>query len=496
MELIVDGSPVLPADVQLIDIGCDTVILHDVAKQMLYINAHMKDYKPPKKDKKKEEEFKKQMTAILKVVSHNADKQCVLMADANTQFLVRGESLTAYSKEPEAGEDVGPTNSLTFELPGISAVIATEPTSFKMRGPHTAQTNKILRPVNAVIDHVVGFNGVRFVSTAVYTLNGRGLLTLVSDQTTLTTMPNCIADHALVVSTAADGTCFGTLNIKGGNKEDQAWAEFVPAKFYDFFSHPAVKALIIEHLLPSAFSGYAFKANEPVQEQLLAADFLSKPRSDIYNINLANDVTPHLEVTADGSILVERAGRAPFALKKAGDHYVVDGELDPSLGAWVDLVSNELKNKEVEEFFLTKGYRLYNFWHAVQNNTDATPFAGMTLKSVFEEWFAAYQGGKVTIAEMIRQAKALAPTLSVVAIQEMPPLADEIIAEINALGGCKIFVHDSVMSVTKEGKTKMCVTKGAIVVFGGRGGRRSNGSRRRARGRRNGSRRKVRRSRI
>ena len=455
IEVITDGHPLLNG-VKIASIGCDTVILFHSSYNTLYINAHLKDYKPG------DAKFPGQMAAILTIVSGNKDKQVVLMGDTNSQFVIDGNSFLVYSKNlPALPAKADKFQRFTME-DGVtlSGIISELPTSNKMRSPHTAQLDKSLVKVKASIDHVLTFNGNKVIKTAAYVLNDSGELTLVGNADTMTTSPVSIADHALVVSKMADASSIGTLNIKGGDPEDKAWAEFVPQSFLDSFDSLVLKARLDE-LLTESFTGFTLA-------EIKAPDFTSKPRMSILDINLPNSVAPFVEI--DGENINVTSSENTYILSKQTDVYLCDTELTPEI-SWIKDLLKDLNVKPKEEntssrdvrrtFFLEKGHKLLNYWHKVQNDTTDLG-NGNTLSSIYDSWFTLSQT-KVSIGEMIKQAKRLHPELKVMGIQELPlNLADAmpIIREIEATVQCKIYYTPEELNLGKD-----CKTRGGIIVF-------------------------------
>lgn len=471
MNVVIDGDAML-GGVQVDSIGCDTVILFDSASNTIYICGHLKDYKPGNGGA-----FEGQMAALLKIVNTNKDKKCIFMADANTQFVVSGKSLFAYSKDATEM----PLDSISyarFDMEDgvvVSSVSSKFPTSNKARGVHTAQLDKSFKKITAVIDHVLVFNGEPVVSTAALTLAvDSAKLTLIKDSKTPTTSPISIADHALVVSTTVDNNSYGTLNIKGGDTADKAWAEFIPLGLIEFFDSEAVQKRLTE-LLVEAFPGL---------ELAKVKKSLSKPRMRIFDINLSNDVAPSVAVTGT-TITVLSAGKT-FILTLSGDTYVCEQEDE----VWLPTLLSDLNIKKEDKglpepclerrrFFIDIGHKLLNYWAKVQNDT-ADLGGGANLSSKYAEW-EKLSTNKVPISEMVKQARELYPNLKVLSIQEFPRNMSEaqpLISEIEAAGACKIYLMSSDLD--------KCQTRGGIAVFlpkSGGGGRRSlkrGGSRRRS----------------
>jgi hypothetical protein len=455
IELVTDGHPLLNG-VKIASIGCDTVILFHSSYNTLYINAHLKDYKPG------DAKFPGQMTAILTIISGNKDKQVVLMGDTNSQFAIDANAFSVYSKNlPALPAKADKFQRFAMEEGvTLSGIISELPTSNKMRGPHTAQLDKSLIKVKASIDHILTFNGNKVTKTSAYVLNESSELTLVTNADTMTTSPVSIADHALVISKMADASSVGTLNIKGGDPEDKAWAEFVPQSFLDSFDSLILKARLDE-LLTESFTGFTLA-------EIKAPDFTSKPRMSILDINLPNTVAPVVEI--DNENINISSSENTYILSKQSDVYVCDTELTPEI-SWLKDLLKDLNVKPKEEntssrdvrrtFFLEKGYKLLNYWHNVQN--DKTDLGnGKTLSEIYDSWFTLSQT-KVSIGEMIKQAKRLHPELKIMGIQELPlslAEASPIIREIEALAQCKIYYTPEEINLGKD-----CKTRGGILVF-------------------------------
>lgn len=440
-SIIEDGNAILNG-VKNTDIGCDTVILHEA--DTLYICAHLKDYKPG------QDKFVKQMKAILSIVGSNRDKKCILMMDANTQFKLNA-TLDAFSKDPDVKEPY------TFDLPtDISAMISEFPTSNKIRGPHTAQIDKSLKSVKAIIDHIFLFNGKEtIVKTKAYTLDNDGDLKEITNHDTPTTSPSSIADHAFVISTTSSGISYGNLNIKGGNAEDQAWAEFIPYQYVPFFTSTAVKNRL-DVLLQTAF-------DQTSLANVKKSGYTSTPRFSLFDINLPNNMVPRIEIV-DKDIYIIR-GEEICVLKKQGA-YTAEGTVS-GLEEWIDQLLKELTKPAVEEFFLSKGHKLLNYWYLVQ--TDTEPLEGKTLKNVYEEWYTK-STVKKTIGDMILMAKKSNPSLRIISIQELPNdgrAAQAVLDDIKRKNpSCELYHRDLPLSGD-------CVTAGAILTFPSNGGRRS-----------------------
>ena len=431
MKLINDGDPILNGE-SVFAMGTDTVILLNVLGNILYICAHLKDYKPLEDAKGA---FTKQLNSILNVVNFNKDKQIILMFDANTQFEIKDNSIFAFSKSNEKDRK----EFLLQSGITISGFISSVPTSNKMRGPHTAQLNKMLDPVTATIDHVIVFNGPKVVDTKSYVLDSNGNLKEIVDSITLTTSPNSIVDHALVVSTNEKGESYASLNIKGGDLEDKAWAEFIPQTYYNFFNNPIVTAQLDE-LLTNAFNIYI--------GIIKSKNFLSTPRCKIFDINLSNKLIPSIVIHDENTVHVYTTPTKYIIISKNQSGQFVNTS---ETNEWINIFVQDLNNPECRQFMLERGYKLLNFWYDVQNDKTVL-IDNMSLSSVYDEWRQSTTK-KVSIAEMVRLAKANHPNLRVISLQEMPKdeTAEKIIEGIDGV---------TFMSSNAPGSTR-----GAIIVF-------------------------------
>ena len=462
MELIRDGNPILHG-VTTRSIGSDTVILFDTSENTIFIDAHLKEFKPPDPKKPKPDEFSAQMNNILKIITENSDKQFVLMMDANTQFIIEGGQIIAYSKDAKAYVS-GETPVVQFTLEGSRATVqsipSAFPTSYKMRGAHTAQLDKSLKPVKAIIDHIMIFNSLAEVTaTDIFVLNSAKELQKVQDENTATTSPVSIADHALVISTTELGT-YGTLNIKGGNTEDKAWAEFVPKEYFEFFM--ANKGLLTRDMLRAAFPESVFPDIPK----------LSSPRCGIFDINLPNELTP--SVTVEGTTMHIMGDGTDAVLTNTGDQYEITGTVNSALSEWMSILLNDLNElnpdpkikdedkirlrEEKRRFLLEKGYALLNYWQIVQTNEPT--------RSVYDTWYRA-STDKVPISAMVAKAKAANPLLKVLAIQELPKMLEDcskLVKEIEAATPCTVYYHDDAVIEP---------TRGGIIAFHSTGGKRT-----------------------
>lgn len=448
-SLISNGDAILVGET-LQSIGSDTVILFNLLLNTLYICTHLKDFK---KGEDATGAFTKQMTSILNVVTNNKDKQIFLMMDANTQFKLDGNNIWVYSKD---AKDPNKKFSVPEDI-RVSAKIASVPTSNKMRGPHTAQLNKSLEPVTAIIDHILVFNSHQVVHTEAYTLGSNKLLSVVKDNQQLTTDPSSIVDHAFVISTLTNGDSYGSFNIKGGITSDQAWAEFIPQKYYDFFTNPEVVGRLDTLLLE------AFKDKNMDLANIKMPNFVSKPRSPIFDINLSNDNVPHLTILEDGKKikLVTSYQVYNLSLNENNNYFLesclIKTTIPTEMTDWITVLLGEL-NSERQSFILDKGYMLLNYWYKVQ--TDTVPLVdGKSLGQIYYDWYYQQSTGKVPISDMIRMAKELNPNLRVISLQEMPKddnKAKGIIEQIKFYyPSAKVFMVNS-----PTGNTS-----GAIVIF-------------------------------
>jgi hypothetical protein len=454
MEHVKNGDAFL-GGVNLVSMGCDTVVVRDPTDNTIYISAHLKDYK---KGDTKSPNLKGQLSGILTIVENNPGTKIILMMDANTQFEIReGSHLRAFSKE-----DASDSGEIVTERPVvIRGKISDVSTSNKMRACHTAQLQKSFKPIKAVIDHVFSFNHEmnEAYRTTAYVLNADGML-VEKDDMTPTTSAKSIPDHAFVISTFADGNSYGTLNIKDGNKEDQTWAEFLPAQYLPFFEAESVKAKLDELLLAS-FRGLIDSKDKALDspEKIKAKDVLSTPRFGVFNIHLPNELAPMITITSDGTITGTTVGGESFHLEKEGDVYRITSPisgLEAFLATLVEDLNNSENAYEKRSFFIKRGHGLLNYWHTIQN--DRTFLEGTTLNAIYAKWHHD-ASEKVEIAEILRQAKERVPSLKIVGIQEIPKndeLKEDIVSSIRSLG-YRVFCGDMM-----PGK---CETRGAIVVF-------------------------------
>jgi hypothetical protein len=447
--IISDGDTLLRGET-LSNIGADTTIVFDQSINTMYISAHLKDYKP---SEDANGAFTKQFTSILNIVHGNKDKCIVLTMDANTQFETSVHSIQVFSKNNEASRKAFVLDSDVY----VSAIISEFPTSNKMRSTHTAQINKSLDPVSATIDHIIVFNGKKVIETKAYVINSAGDLSQITSITS-TTAPTSIVDHAFVISTMDDGTSYGTLNIKGGDVEDKAWAEFVPQCYLPFFKDPIVEARLDE-LLMHTFKDYKNVTLADVK----AKNFLSTPRVAIYDINLPNELVPFIAI--DGDNINVTVGTDSYVLTKDASDQYVSPLVTSGISEWILVLVNDLnfkeKNGERRTFLLDKGYLLLNYWYNVQN--DAVVLAhGRSLASIFDEWFKS-SSTKTSIGKMVAMAKALHPNLRVIGIQEMPKdvaSARAIIDDIQITAGTYKYSTNIYMTDVVIGSTR-----GAVIMF-------------------------------
>jgi hypothetical protein len=424
------------------NIGADTVIVQ--GRNTLFINAHLKDYKVSEDDNGA---FTKQFNQILSIVNSNKSMTVIVMMDANTQFEIQGNSILVFSKDNESSRK----RFILDSSVNVSSIISPFPTSNKMRGAHTAQLKKSFDPVTATIDHVLVFNGGNVSDTNAYVIDETDILRKVTNTNTMTTSPNCIADHAFVISTMDNGDSYGTLNIKGGNVEDKAWAEFVPQMYREFFDHPDVMSRV-NQILGYTFIKYSFK-------EIKHKDFLSKPRCKVYDINVPTDYVPNIVIS--GENLIINSGTETYILTKSADNmYVKPVPVNPRIEEWIDILITDLnlsKNDfECRTFLINKGYLLLNYWHNIQNDKMEL-VGGRSLSSIYSEW-QSLSTRKVSIASMIKMAKRMHPMLKVVSLQEMPVdsvSAQIIIDDIKGNTPSNIYMYD----------TGVGSTRGAIVVF-------------------------------
>jgi hypothetical protein len=444
---ISDGDVILHGE-SLFTIGTDTVILFNIAMNALYICAHLKDYKPLEDATGA---FTKQMTAILNIVNSNKDKEIYLMMDANTQFEIEGNTILVFSKNGEKERK----KFVVDDGIRVSSIISSSPTSNKMRGTHTAQLNKSLEPVSATIDHIIVFNSHPVVDTSTYVIGEFNRFIKVMDDNTLTTAPNNIADHSYVISTLANGLSIGSLNIKGGDIEDKAWAEFVPQQYFEYFKNPIVMAHL-DKLLMDAFQ----EKNEPLKV-IKGKNYLSTPRCGIFDINIPNEYVPYIKMENGGEKIHIASNTDVFVLTKNDQNEYMKPIGIGAMSEWFDIFITDLnlkdKNYERRSFLLDKGYMLLNYWHKVQ--TDKTElYYNTSLSMIYDEWYRS-SVRKVSIGEMVRMSKILYPNLKVLSLQEMPKDHDKakvIIDELLSIGySLNIYLMDSVPGATR----------GAIILF-------------------------------
>jgi hypothetical protein len=452
MKLISDADPLL-GDITYQMIGSDTVICLDIDMNVIYICAHLKDYKPLEDENGA---FTKQFNAIQNIINHNTDKCIILMMDANTQIQINHETnhetnhslINVFSKNGEKDR-----KTFIFDKKiNISACISEFPTSNKMRGVHTAQLNKSLVPFSATIDHILIFNAHKLnnyhigskrsrstfqlthvqilkiktipyvMRTDTYVVNEFQVLNRINSVNTLTTSPQSIPDHAFVISTLSNNMAFGTLNIKGGivSTNHGADFEFIPQSYYDFFINPLVKSHI-NNLLLQTFKDY-------MVDEILDKDFISSPRCKIFDSMLPNDLVPLISINNDQLII--KSNVFTFIVSKdSSDNYIkpmissdqpiLSDQL--ILSEWFDIIIKDLNtpdnNYQIRTFLLNKGYLLLNYWHMIQ--TDQTILVdGKSLHMIYSEIYI--KSNKLSIGQMIKEAKILHPNLHVISLQEMP----------------------------------------------------------------------------
>ena len=325
-----------------------------------------------------------------------------------------------------------------------------------MRGVHTAQLNKSLEPVSATIDHIIVFNSSKVVDTSSYVVDVSNYLSKIMTSSTLTTTPNSIPDHSLVVSTLENGMSLATLNVKGGDREDKACFEFVPQQYFKFFTNPVVMARL-DTLLMEAFCD----RNEPL-EVIKGKNYLSTPRCGIFDIHLPNAYVPYITIKNGGDTISIDIHSDVFILTKNEDNdYEKPLTVLSDISEWVDIFLADLncknKNYERRNFLLEKGYMLLNYWYRVQ--TDHTELVNKTsLSMIYDEWYQS-SVRKVSIGEMVRMSKILYPNLKVLSLQEMPKdhvKAKVIIDEILSIGySSNVYLMDSTPGATR----------GTIIIF-------------------------------
>jgi hypothetical protein len=409
INLISDGDVILHGE-SLFNIGSDTVILFNTVMSALYICAHLKDYKPLEDASGA---FTKQMASILNIVNANKDKEIYLMLDANTQFEIEENTILVFSKNGEKERK----KFILDDSIRVSSIISSTPTSNKMRGVHTAQLNKSLEPVSATIDHIIVFNSSKVVDTSSYVVDVSNYLSKIMTGSTLTTTPNSIPDHSLVVSTLENGISIGSLNIKGGDSEDKACFEFVPQEYFKFFTNPVVMARLDTLLMD------AFRDKNVSLEVIKGKNYLSTPRCGIFDIHLPSNYVPYVTINNGGESISISIHTDVYTLTKNEDNeYKKPLVILSDISEWVDILITDLnykdKNYERRNFLLDKGYMLLNYWHNVQR--DITPLIDdISLMRVYHTWYQSSMR-KVSISGMINMAKTIHPNLRVLSLQEMP----------------------------------------------------------------------------
>ena len=242
------------------------------------------------------------------------------------------------------------------------------------------------------------------------------ILYRINSVNTLTTSPQSIPDHAFVISSLSNNMSFGTLNIKGGCVSDNNWAdfEFIPQAYYDFFMNPIIKTHI-NNLLLQTFKDYMI-------DEILDKDFISYPRCKIFDLMLPNDLVPLISINGDQLII--KSNVFTFIISKDSfNNYIkpIISSNQPILSVWFDIIIKDLNtpdnNYQIRNFLLNKGYLLLNYWHMIQ--TDQTILIdGKSLHMIYSEIYK--QSKKISIGQMIKEAKILHPNLYAVSLQEMP----------------------------------------------------------------------------
>jgi hypothetical protein len=415
MQILLDGDPLLNTTL-ISNIGSDTVIILNKSNNSLYICAHLKDYKPLEDDNGS---FTKQMKTIINIINNNKDKCIILMLDANTQFEIEKNIINVFSKNGEKDRK----KFIFNDDIKITGIISKFPTSYKMRGSHTAQLNKSLDQISAIIDHIIIFNGPDVYETNAFILDKTNNLYNIKNNMTLTTSPNSIVDHALVISTLKNGISYGSLNIKGGNIEDNAWAEFVPELYYNFFKNPIVKERLFNILLDT-FDKYTLA-------EIKDKNFLSKPRCRIFDIHLPNNIVPY--ITIYGSSIIITSNDINYILLIDIDGNYSKPIIPIELNKWFDCLIDDLNSKENNferrNMFLDRGYLLLNFWYYIQKDKIII-IDDKSFNIIYDEIYQA-SIKKVSIGYIIMKAKLLYPNLHVISLQEMPIIQNEVNFIIN-----------------------------------------------------------------
>jgi hypothetical protein len=442
LSIITNGNSILNGEL-LSNMGADTVILYNPSINTLYICAHLKDLK---ENEDENGAFTKQFSSILNIVHANIHMQIIVMMDANTQFEVTSKTIDVFSKDNE----ISRKRFTLGDNVNVSSIISEYPTSNKMRGAHTAQLNKSFKPVTATIDHILIFNGSKIVDISAYGIDPSGNLFKITNTSTMTTSPNNIADHACVISTTSNGDSFGTLNIKGGDVDDKAWAEFIPQMYIEFFNDPIVKSHV-DQILTTIFKGYTIK-------EIKSKNFLSTPRCGIFDINLSNENIPHVEIKGE-NMIINYSGVSYMLVKNTENMYIspiVKSEIQEWISILLDDLNLSNNNYERRTFLMAKGYMLLNYWNAIQRDTTEL-IHGRSLNSIYKEW-QELSIRKVSIGKMVKMTKDIYPNLKVISLQEMP----------KDLTKAKIIIEDIMENVNVNiymNDTGIGSTRGAIVIF-------------------------------
>jgi hypothetical protein len=435
-------------DMDFRGMGDDVVVLlnKNTTPHTLYVNTHLKDYS------NKNRIFIDQFKEIIKFISTHKEKKCILMMDANSQFRIEGSTLHVFSKDdPAIGEVIDLEDNI------FKGIISPFPTSNKMRGIHTAQLNKYLVPVNATIDHIFMFNGNNdnFINTLPYIISNERELLEIRDNNTLTISPISIPDHAFVISTDSNGISYGTLNIKGGNVDDKAWAEFIPAEFYNYFMR---NKSYIDSIITDTFSNI-----ETDLKKITAKNYLSNPRFKLFDVNLSNEDVPDIYINSQTNSIKIIFGSTIINIVKNCESNIYFSIDDTSklkniqvyfIRLLLDELNDETENYNKRNFFISKGFLLLKLWYNIQKDTNI--INGGSLSDIFNQWYEKTKN-KIPIHVMIQLAKNLYPNLKVIGIQEMPKEGEQLKKEIEDNVSPKCFVYLSYLPSKN--------TQGAIVVF-------------------------------
>jgi len=453
-----------------INMGTDLIIYRDNDK--IYISTHLKEYKKNTED----DEFLIQINNIIKYIKQNIkdNEKYILMMDANTQLQLLSNVLIITNKEGKKQYDIQIDDSLQ-----ISFLPSSFPTSNKMRGTHTAQLNKTLNPVSAIIDHIIMFESssqtrTREKETLSHYINDHGILTVITDNNTSTTSPNSIPDHAFVISTI-DRSSYGTLNIKGGDINNLGWAEFVPKEFYDIFNTENIKNEIDLKLI---------EIFDPLSiEQIKEQKFLSAIRLNLFDIHFPNilvpDITKNIEQreiifnfgnvyeikikNIDNNLHIQCQNDNSVILSEFNIESLKDKDIHPLIKEFINklkiefVTNNKIINDNFEtkwDFFYEKGYLLLKFWHEIQTKS--------SLSDIFENWYNKTKD-KVSIKNMISQAKRMYPNLKSIGLQEVPPTTHGI-QFINNLNDELTNEFPNVRIIYNSKNTNI-KTQGAIILF-------------------------------